>query len=198
MLGGVVEEDDAARLDALGDAAAYLRGIQPLPVKAVDIPLHRRHSEGVYRVNDAVVILAVGAAEERRARPRQSLYLIRAGVYFRCDFVGGELRHVRMGVRVVHDLHACVCKLFHTLWIFIHPLAHEEEGRLYVIAVQNFDKLLRVLVAPGRVEAERNVFPVALDAVNREAPFRGGGPDDRRRVHHGENQRDGQHKSYAA
>ena len=78
----IVEEDYAARLHALGDAARYLRRREAFPVQAVYVPLHRCHAEGVYRVYYAVVVLAVGAAEERRPLSGKRLYLIRAGVDF--------------------------------------------------------------------------------------------------------------------
>ena len=53
--------------------------------------------------------------------------------------------------------------------VFVHPFPHEEEGRLHAVAAQDIYELGRVLVAPGGVEAQRNVLPVPLHAVHGQA-----------------------------
>ena len=63
---------------------------RPFQVQAVHVPLHRGDAEGVYRVDDVVVVFAVGAAEERGPDAGYRLYLIGAGVYLRGDLVAGE------------------------------------------------------------------------------------------------------------
>ena len=96
------------------------------------------------------VVLAVGAAEERGPRPGNCLNLVVAGRDFGRNRVHIQLRHMRMRIRVVHDLHAGPGEGEDALGVFVHPFPHEEEGRLHAVAAQDIYELGRVLVAPGR------------------------------------------------
>ena len=187
--GGVMEEDDAPRLHIIKYAAAYLPGAEALPVEAVRVPLHGGHAEGRDRVYDVVVVLAVGAAEERGPRPGNCLDFVVAGRDFGRNRVHIQLRHMRMRIRVVHDLHAGPGEGEDALGVFVHPFPHEEEGRLHAVAAQDIYELGRVLVAPGGVEAQRNVLPVPLHAVHGQAALHRRGPHDRRGVHRREYRR---------
>ena len=59
----------------------------------------------------------------------------------------------------------------HRLRVFIDPVPHHEEGGFYLVAVQDVDELLGVLVAPGRVEADGGQLLVPLDAVDGQLPL---------------------------
>ena len=73
-------------------------------------------------------------------------------------------------VGVVHHLMPRVVEGLHRLRVFIDPVPHHEEGGFYLVAVQDVDELLGVLVAPGRVEADGGQLLVPLDAVNGQLP----------------------------
>ena len=152
MLGRVVEQHDAARLHAREHARGDLVAAQALPVEGIDVPLDDVHAQAVDGAHDRVVVLPVGTAKQRRPRTGDGLNFIGAGVDLRLDLLGAQLRHVRVRARVVHDLVARVRERLDRLRIFVHPFAHDEEGRVDVVLVEDVDEHLRVLVAPGRVE----------------------------------------------
>ena len=110
--------------------------------------MHRLNVQRAYGVDDVVVILAVGTAEEGGTYPRHGLDLVVAGVEVVDDLLGGKVVEVGVGVGVAHHFVPCVGQGLYRFGVFIHPLAHHEEGGLDVIFAQGVDELLGVLVAP--------------------------------------------------
>ena len=79
---------------------------------------------------------------------------------------------------------ARVVEGLHRLWVFVRPVPHHKESGLHLIAAQDVDELLGVLVAPGRIEADGGQLLVPLDAVDGQLPLgsrgvHGGGVVDR-------------------
>ena len=124
-----------------------------------------------------VVILPVGAAEERRADAGDGLDFIAARFDVAADRVGAELREVGVVVRVRHDLVAGVGERLDGLRVFVDPAADDEKGRADAVFAEDVDQRLGVLVAPGGVEGEGNALVVPLNAVDRQL-FRGCGCAD--------------------
>ena len=104
---------------------------------------------------------------------------------------------MRVARRVVHYLVAVVGQRFDGLRVFIHPVADKEERGVYLVLIQNVDKLLGVLVAPCGVEGQRDDLVAALHAVYRQLARRGGSADYRGIVHRPEYKHDRQRQSRA-
>ena len=102
-----------------------------------------------------------------------------------------------MGIGMVHHLMPGVVQRLHALRVFIHPFADDKERRLHAVLSQNIYELLRVLVAPCRVERETDEFSVPLDAVYGQFPLRDRRADDTRRVYESEDRRNGKHQRRA-
>ena len=54
--------------------------------------------------------------------------------------------------------------------VFIHPVADDKEGRVYIVFVENVYERLRVLVAPRGVKGHGDYPIVSLHTVNRQLP----------------------------
>ena len=67
----------------------------------------------------------------REQKPLPANY--RARVQLRDDLRGGEPRHVRVRVGVVHHLVSGVVERLYALRIFVHPLADDKERRARVV-----------------------------------------------------------------
>ena len=115
----------------------------------IHIPLDGLHANGAHRVDRAVVIIAVGQADQGGPDAGDLFDLVIAGVQVGHHLIGGELRVMGVGVGVVHHLVARVGEGLHRFGVLIHPLAHHEKGGGDVVLPQNIDELLGVLVAPG-------------------------------------------------
>ena len=99
-----------------------------------------------------------------------------AVLQFLPDLLAAALGQVWVSAGVVFDLVTGIGERLHRLRIFVHPLPHQKEGGFHVIATQNLDQLLRVLVAPGGIEGQRRpLFPVVLDVVDGQRSLGGGG-----------------------
>ena len=153
------------------------------------IPLDGLHADGAHSVDRAVVIVAVGQADQGGPHAGDRLDLVVAGVQVGHHLVGGELGVVGVGVGVVHHLVARVVEGLHRFGVFIHPFPHHEEGGRDLVLAENVNELLGVLVAPGGVEADRNQLLVPLDAVDGQLPGGGGGPHGGGVVDHVEHHR---------
>ena len=105
----------------------------------IHIPLDGLHANGAHRVDRAVVIIAVGQADQGGPDAGDLFDLVIAGVQVGHHLIGGELRVVGVGVG----------EGLHRFGVLIHPLAHHEKGGGDVVLPQNIDELLGVLVAPG-------------------------------------------------
>ena len=153
------------------------------------IPLDGLHADGAHGVDRAVVIVAVGQADQGGPHAGDRLDLVVAGVQVGHHLVGGELGVVGVGVGVVHHLVARVVEGLHRFGVFIHPFPHHEEGGRDLVLAENVDELLGVLVAPGGVEADRNQLLIPLDTVDGQLPGGGGGPHSGGVVDHVEHHR---------
>ena len=95
-----------------------------------------------------VVILAVGAADQRGTASGDGFDFIAALLNIRHDLGGGQAVVMIVVSGVTHDLVACIVQCLYRFRILIHPVAYHEEGGLDVVLRQNFDKVLRILVTP--------------------------------------------------
>ena len=78
-------------------------------------------------------------------------------------------------IRMVLDTVARIVQRLDAFRVFIHPLAHDEKGRLRLVFAQHFDQFLRIFVAPRGVEGEAGFFFRRFHAVDRQQlPARGG------------------------
>ena len=109
------------------------------------------------------------------AHAGDGLNFVVAGLHIGDDRLAGELRHVGVGVGVVHHLVAGVVEGLDGLRVFVHPVPHHEEGGLYVVFSKDVDELLGVLVAPGGVKGDGQHLLVPLNAVDGKLPVGGGG-----------------------
>ena len=145
---GVVEQHDAAGLHFVGDALADGGGIVFFPVQTVDVPLYRLHAHGSDGGDHVVIVLAVGAADQRGCHAGDGSDLLVAGGDVGNDLVGGEGIIVVVMIGMVHHLVARVVEGFDRLRVLIHPVAHHKKGGLDVIFGQNINELLGILIAP--------------------------------------------------
>ena len=95
-----------------------------------------------------VVILPVGAADQRGRHTAGGGDALVAGGDVRDDLIGGETVEMVVVVGVAHDLVACVMQRLHRFRVLLRPVAHHKEGGLDVEFLQNVDERLGVLVAP--------------------------------------------------
>ena len=95
-----------------------------------------------------VVILAVGAADQRGAAAGDGLDLLAALLDVRHDLRGTQAVVVIMVGGMAHDLMPRVVEGLDRLRILIHPVPYHEEGGLDIVFRQNFDEMLCILVAP--------------------------------------------------
>lgn len=146
---GIVEEDYGAGLNfgshPLGDVA---RG-EILPVQTVHVPLDRFHAHRAHGVDHMVVIFSVWRAKERGRNAGDRGDLLVAGGEVGNNLIGGKRIEMRMVGGVVHDFMPGVVQRLDRFGVFIDPVAHHEEGDLDVIAVENFDEVVGVLIPPG-------------------------------------------------
>ena len=117
-----------------------------------------------------VVVLAEGAADERRARARQRFDLVVAGVYVCDDLVGGERIEVVVRVGVVFKLVAALDDGPGLLGVLVGPVAHDEERARHAVFFQHVENFLRVVRAPGGVEGDGTHLLVTLHAVDGQLP----------------------------
>ena len=113
------------------------------------IPLDGLHADGPHGVDGAVVVVAIGQADQGGAHAGHLLDFVVAGVQVGHHLIRGQLGVVGVGVGVVHHLVSCVVEGLHRLGIFVHPLAHHKEGGGHAVLSQDINELLGVLVAPG-------------------------------------------------
>ena len=116
--------------------------------RLLHIPLDGFHAHGADGGDDVVVVLTVGAADECRRDTGAGADALVAGGNIVDDLLGRQTIVVVMMVGVAHDLVACVMEGLDRLRIFLRPVAHDEEGGLYVVFLQDVDERLGILVAP--------------------------------------------------
>lgn len=95
-----------------------------------------------------VIVFSVGAADQCRGHAGGGADALVAGGNIVDDLLGRQTIVVVMMVGVAHDLVACVMEGLDRLRIFLRPVAHDEEGGLYVVFLQDVDERLGILVAP--------------------------------------------------
>ena len=91
---------------------------------------------------------------------------------------------------MIHYLVAVFGERADGLRVFIHPVADDKEGRVYIVFIENVYDCLRVLVAPCSVKGHGDDPVVPLHAVNRQLPVGGRDADNRRAVHRPEYEHD--------
>ena len=87
---------------------------------------------------------------------------------------------MRMRVGVVHDLMARRGQGPDGLGVFVDPLPDDEEGGADVVAGQDVDERLCVLVAPGGVEGETDDLVGTVDGI--DGQIAGGSGCGQRRI----------------
>ena len=75
---------------------------------------------------------------------------------------------MRVARRVVHHLVPRVAERPDGLRIFVHPVADDKKRGMYAVLVEYVDKLPGVLVAPRRIERQRDDLVIPLDGVDRK------------------------------
>ena len=116
--------------------------------RLLHIPLDGLHAHGADGGDDVVVVLAVGAADQRGSHASGGADAFIAGGDVVDDLLGCQTVVVVVMVGVAHDLMARVMEGLDGVGVFFRPVAYDEEGGLYVVFLQNVDERLGVLVAP--------------------------------------------------
>lgn len=96
-----------------------------------------------------VVVFPKGRAEEGEGLPGDGGDLFSRSGQVCHDFLGGERVEVGVGVRVTHHFMPRIGESLDRLRVFLHPVTHHKERGLDMVASQNVDELLGILVAPG-------------------------------------------------
>lgn len=117
-------------------------------MECINIPLNRVHAHGFERSDHMVVVLAVGAAEQRRRDARDGGDFFVAGADIFDNLIRREPCKMRVVIGVIHDLVAGVGKGFDGFGKFIHPEADDEKCGFDVIFVQYINEQLRILIPP--------------------------------------------------
>ena len=105
--------------------------------------------------------------------PGDGLNLVVAAVDFLQHPLPGQLGHVGMAVGMIHDFMPRVEQGLDRISAAIHPLSHHEEGGAHLVFSQNLNKLLGVLVPPGRVECQADHLARPIGAVNGQPALSG-------------------------
>lgn len=148
MQRGVVEQHDAAGLDLGGHALADGVRVVVLPIQRVHIPLDGLHTHSTDGGNDVVIILAVGAADQRGRHAGDGADALIAGGDVRRDLLCRQAVVVVVVVGVTHHLVPCIVQRLHRLRVLFRPVAHHEECGFDMVLLQNVDEGLGILVAP--------------------------------------------------
>ena len=148
------------------DALCDLLCGEVLPVEGVDVPLDGHEPQGERRVDDGVVVVAEGRAEESHLLPRHFRDGAGRGRKLGFDRLFGELRHfgVRRAVRA--DLVPRLVDLFEIVGVLLRPELHGEEGRLDVRLFERFQDGIGVLGTPRAVKRDGKGVVLPLHAVN--------------------------------
>ena len=80
-----------------------------------------------------------------------------------------------MRVAVVADIVSARVDFLYVVGEVVDPVAYEKKRRLDALAVENIEQLIGFLVTPCRVERDRDLLAVGLNAVNRHLLRFGGG-----------------------
>ena len=120
----------------------------PRSFQSLYIPLYRLHAHGADGGDDVVVVLTIGAADQCGRYAGDGADALVAGGHIVNDLLRRQTVVVVVMIGVAHHLVARVVERLHRFRVFLRPVAHHEEGGLYVIPLQNVDEYLRVLVAP--------------------------------------------------
>ena len=101
-----------------------------------------------------IVILAVGAADQRGTAAGDGFDLVAAGFDVRDDLGGTQAVIVVVMVGMAHDLVPCIVQCFHGFRVLIHPVTHHEKGGFHVVFRQNINQKLCILIPPRGVEGD--------------------------------------------
>ena len=116
--------------------------------RLLHLPLDGLHAHGADGGDDMVVVLTVGAADQRGCHAGGGANALVAGGHVLNDLLGGKTIVVVVMVGVAHDLVPRVVQSLDRLRVFLRPVAHHEKSGFHVVPRQNVNKRLRVLVAP--------------------------------------------------
>ena len=116
--------------------------------RLLHIPLDGFHAHGADGGDDVVVVLPVGAADQRGRYAGGGADALVAGGDVVDDLLRGQAVVVVVVVGVAHDLVPCVVERLDGFRILLRPVAHHEKCGLDVVLRQNIDQRLGVLVAP--------------------------------------------------
>ena len=122
--------------------------------QSLHIPLDRLHAQRAHGGDYMIVILAVGAADQRGTAAGDGFDLVAAGFDVRDDLGGTQAVIVVVMVGMAHDLVPCVMQRFHGFRVLIHPVAHHEKSGFHVVFCQNINQMLRILISPRSVEGD--------------------------------------------
>ena len=78
-----------------------------------------------------------------------------------------------MGIGVIADFMSPRGDFLHQLRIFVHPDAHQEEGCLGVVLVQQVENGQGFVTAPGGIEGDGDHLVFPFDGVNWQYLLRG-------------------------
>ena len=116
--------------------------------RLLHIPLDGLHTHSTDGGNDVVIILAVGAADQRGRHTGDGADTLIAGGDVRCDLLCRQAVVVVVVVGVTHHLVPCIVQRLHRLRVLFRPVAHHEECGFDMVLLQNVDEGLGILVAP--------------------------------------------------
>ena len=196
----IVKQYNAPRLQILRHPLKNRLGIVVLPVQTVHIPLNRLHPHRPDGGDHMVVILPVGAADQRGGDACNGLHLVVARRHIRHDLISGKPVKVVVMIGVIHHLHSRIPQGLHGFRVFIHPVPHQKEGGLHIVPGQNVQEHLGVLVSPGGVKRNSAEFLPLLrrpfHAVYRQLPGCPRCGNGCRNVYRPENSRCRQHRPH--
>ena len=118
-----------------------------------------------------VIILPEGRAKQIHLHAGQLLHVLVAFLQLLCNFLGRNPAHVWVCGGVVAQIMPLGGNFLHLLGIFFHPIAAKKKRRLHVIFLQNPQQLIRIIRAPCRIKADRNLRLFRLYAINRQPSF---------------------------
>lgn len=116
--------------------------------RLLHIPLDGLHTHSADGGDDVVIILAVGAADQRGRHTGDGTDALIAGGDVRRDLLCRQAVVVVVVVGVTHHLVPCIMQRLHRLRVLFRPVAHHEECGFDMVLLQNVDEGLGILVAP--------------------------------------------------
>ena len=152
----VVHEHYAARAHAADDAHGYVACRKVLPVEAVYIPLDGKVALALRGLDEQVVIVAVGRAEQFDGLARDRSYSRRRRPELRTHLLCAQAGHIRVRCRMGADLVPGCRDLADKIGIFFSPELHHEPRCGDVFPFERLQDGIGMFGAPGAVERQRH------------------------------------------